>query len=62
MNLKWTDKLPMEPGWYFRRVFWNDGSVTVEVFNVSQEGIDAGWFVKDKREQWAGPIPEPDEA
>jgi hypothetical protein len=65
--LKWTDKKPTKPGFYFWRYNSKCGHFVAEVIAVKDKSL-ALWFcggdagsgeVKEIPGQWAGPIKEP---
>lgn len=67
--MKWTTKPPTQPGWYF----WRWRKSTMRVFHVAPrkngrlgygvcKGSASCLVHDDDDEEWAGPIPEPEEA
>ena len=68
--MKWTDKKPTKPGWYWVRYYEGDIDVAKVYPCMDDESIwccqfagDNGvWLLTEMAESWAGPIPEPDEA
>ena len=68
--MRWTDKRPTEPGWYWMRP---KGSVAVppEIVQVLKHADDDEWMLRAVGVQgywsrgasmeWSGPIPEPSE-
>lgn len=60
MMLKWTDKPPKEPGWYWYRSEWTSPSGEKYPFKVVRfYGKDNMDEVIKSSDRWAGPIPEP---
>ena len=62
--LKWTKERPTVPGWYFMR---NNGIACVGAFedDLFRESISdyvGGMHPHKANVEWAGPIPEPEEA
>lgn len=75
MMLKWTDKPPTEDGWYFFRlvsVATGEPRPDITVLHINarriaeqekrrEQAISCGRLIALNREQWAGPIQEPED-
>ena len=63
--MKWTNKKPTEPGWWWYR-FADAKAVTVWVWkgrrNLVVDLGDRSYSLKELSGQWAGPIPMPEES
>ena len=62
--LRWTDKVPTEPGWYWHTYGspsgFAGGPRILEVYKNKIDGlIFGGMGTVPNGGQWAGPIPEP---
>ena len=66
--MEWTDKKPTKPGWYWAR--WQNHIEITYVYDYKGElacqwvGNNGAYFLESEREveEWAGPIPEPEDA
>lgn len=62
-DLRWTRETPTEPGWYWMRrgSGYPDPQVVLLDFDCFWVvGVDESFPLRDG--EWAGPIPEPEEA
>ena len=66
-HLRWTTDTPTEPGWYFVRY---KGKVTIcradypkgsPYMTYRVVGSPGAWMMDEHSDEWAGPIPEPQE-
>jgi hypothetical protein len=62
LALKWTKQVPMVAGWYWYRTSGRDAITVERVIETSGGGLMVdGWIRGDDRDEWAGPIAEPEE-
>lgn len=60
--LRWSSDPPREKGWYrFRSRAWNSIVVQVRMPPFYEIGLEQYRFGEQAGEEWAGPIPEPEE-
>jgi hypothetical protein len=55
--MKWTTEKPTKPGWYWERKF-----DTVHIKYFDRDLFFGGLYTAWETGEWAGPIPEPEEA